>query len=128
MKAEVATAIEELRRQFVSSAFTVREDEQGGAYVVMDPVSIGAQFVPTATWMGFHIPAQYPYADIYPVFLSGDVRRANGIAFQPPVTSGHNFENRGAIQISRRSAAAQTGTQRAVAKLLKVLDFLEKLP
>ena len=43
------------------------------------------------------------------------------------MTPGHNFEGRGAIQISRRSAAAQSGSQKAVAKILKVLDFLEKL-
>jgi hypothetical protein len=83
--------------------------------------------VPTATWVGFQIPAQYPYADIYPVFIGADVKRADGVAFQAPVTHGHSFESRGAIQISRRSAAAQSGSQKAVAKMLKVLDFLEKL-
>jgi hypothetical protein len=127
MKVEVATAIEELKRQFSTSTFAVREDGQGGAYVVMEPVELSAQFAPTATWVGFQIPAQYPYADIYPVFIGADVKRADGVAFQAPVTPGHRFENRGAIQISRRSAAAQSGSQKAVAKILKVLDFLEKL-
>lgn len=127
MNVEVATAIEELKRQFGSSTLTIREDDQGGAYVIMEPVVIGAKFVPTATWIGFQIPAQYPYADIYPVFIGVDVKRADGVAFHAPVTPGHNFEGRGAIQISRRSAAAQSGSQRAVAKILKVLDFLEKL-
>lgn len=127
MKVEVSTAIEELKRQFCTSALTVREDGHGGAYVVMDPVQLGEKFRPTATWVGFQIPAQYPYADIYPVFIGGDVQRANGVAFQAPVTPGHSFEGRGALQISRRSAAAQSGSQKAVAKILKVLDFLEKL-
>jgi hypothetical protein len=128
MKVEVATAVEELKRQFSTSTFTVREDGQGGAYVVIDPVELGGKFVPTTSWVGFQIPAQYPYADIYPVFIGADVRRADGVAFQAPVTPGHSFESRAAIQISRRSAAAQSGSQRAVAKILKVLDFLEKLP
>lgn len=127
MKVEVATAVEELKRQFSTSTFAVREDGQGGAYVIMEPVELGAKFVPAATWVGFQIPAQYPYADIYPVFIGVDVKRADGIAFQPPVTPGHSFESRGAIQISRRSAAAQSGSQKAVAKILKVLNFLEKL-
>jgi hypothetical protein len=127
MKVEVATAIEELKRQFTTSSFGVREDGQGGAYVVIEPVELGAKFVPNATWVGFQIPAQYPYADIYPVFIGADVKRADGVAFQAPVTPGHNFESRGAIQVSRRSAAAQSGSQKAVAKILKVLDFLEKL-
>src|SRR5713226_5928051 len=127
MKVEVSAGIEELKRQFSTSSFAVREDGQGGAYVVMDSVTLGPKYRPTVTWLGFQIPAQYPYADIYPVFIGADVQRANGVAFQAPVTPGHSFEGRGAIQISRRSAAAQSGSQKAVAKILKVLDFLEKL-
>ncbi len=127
MKVEVSTAIDELKRQFSTSSLSVREDGQGGAYVVMEPVELGAKFRPAATWVGFQIPAQYPYADIYPIFIGTDVQRANGVAFQTPVTPGHSFEGRAAIQISRRSAAAQSGSQKAVAKILKVLDYLEKL-
>jgi hypothetical protein len=76
----------------------------------------------------FHIPAQYPYADIYPVFIGGDVRRVDGVAFTAPVTPGHTFEGRPAIQVSRRSSTAQNGLQKATAKILKVLDFLARLP
>ena len=92
MKVEVSTAIEELKRQFGTAAFTVREDGQGGAYVLMEPVEIGERFRPASTWLGFQITAQYPYADIYPVFMGADVARADGVAFQAPVTPGHNFE------------------------------------
>lgn len=128
MKVEVSTAIEELKRQFASSSFTVRDDGQGGAYMVMEPVELGSKFRPQSTWVGFQIPAQYPYADIYPVFIGSDVSRADGAALQSPVTPGYNFEGRPALQVSRRSAAAQAGSQKATAKILKVLDFLEKLP
>jgi hypothetical protein len=127
MKVEVSTAIEELKRQFGTSSFMTREDGLGGAYVVMDEVELGPKYRPAVTWIGFQIPAQYPYADIYPVFIGGDVVRADGVPFVVPVTPGHNFEGRAAIQISRRSAAAQSGSQKATAKLLKVLDFLERL-
>lgn len=128
MKVEVSTGIEELKRQFGSSTFTVREDGQGGAYVLMEPVSLGPRFRPEGTWVGFQIPAQYPYADIYPVFIAADVVRLDGIAFTPPVTPGHQFEGRAAIQVSRRNGAASGGLQKATAKLLKILDFLDKLP
>lgn len=128
MKVEVAAGIEELKRQFSTSSFAVREDGQGGAYVVMEPVTIGPKYRPAATWVGFQIPAQYPYADIYPVFIGGDVVRADGVAFVAPVTPGHHFEGRPAIQISRRNSAAQSGLQKVPAKILKILDFLEKLP
>lgn len=127
MKIEVSTAIEELRRQFDAASFTVREDGQGGAHVVMEPVTIGPKYLPSDTWIGFQIPAQYPYADIYPVFIGGNVVRADGKAFVVPVTPGHNFEGRPALQVSRRNSAAQSGLQKAPAKILKILDFLENL-
>lgn len=127
MKVEVSQAIEELKRQFATSSLIVREDGQGGAYVVMEPVTLGPKYRPETTWIGFQIPAQYPYADIYPVFIGGNVVRADGVAFVVPVTPGHNFEGRPAIQISRRNSAAQSGLQKAPAKILKVLDFMEKL-
>jgi hypothetical protein len=128
MKVEVSSAIEELKRQFSAAAFTAREDGQGGAYVVLEPITLGPKFRPETTWLGFQIPAQYPYADIYPVFIGANVVRSNGTAFVAPVTAGHQFEGRPAIQVSRRNSAAQSGTQKAATKILKVLDFLEKLP
>jgi hypothetical protein len=127
MKVEVSAAIEELKRQFNGASLSAREDGQGGAYILLEPIDLSQKFTPATTWIGFQIPAQYPYADIYPIFIGSDVRRVDGIAFQPPVTLGHNFEGRPAIQISRRNAAAQSGSQKAVAKTLKVLDFLERL-
>ena len=128
MKAEVASGIEELKRQFGGASFTIREDGAGGAFIVMEPVTLGPRYRPSETWIGFQIPAQYPYADIYPVFARADLVRANGSEFVVPITRGHSFEGRPAIQISRRNGAAQGGLQKVTAKILKVLDFLEKLP
>jgi hypothetical protein len=128
MKVEVSKSIEELKRQFSSSHVNIRDDNQGGAYVVIEGVALGPRFMPALTWMGFHIPAQYPYADIYPVFIGDDVRRVDGVAFAAPVTPGHAFEGRRAIQVSRRSSTAQNGLQKATAKILKILDFLARLP
>lgn len=127
MNIEVSNGIAELKRQFPTSSFQVREDGQGGAYLTIEPVSLGAQFQPEATWIGFHMPPQYPYADIYPVFAGADVCRRDGVGFSPPVTTGHHFEGRTAIQISRRNGAAQGGLQTATGKVLKILDFMEKL-
>lgn len=127
MKAEGNRAIEELRRQFAAAALTVTEDNEGGAHVFIEPIELGKKYRPETTWLGFHIPAQYPYADIYPVFMGADVVRADGVAFSPPVTPGHNFLGRTAIQISRRNGTAQTGSQKATSKILKVLHYLETL-
>lgn len=128
MNVEVSTSIEELKQQFSDSSFTVREDGQGGAYVLMEPVSLGTRFQPDTTWVGFQITAQYPYADIYPVFIGSNVARVDGVPFAAPVTPGHHFEGRPAIQVSRRNGSAEGGLQKATAKILKILDFLEKLP
>lgn len=127
MRTEVTAAIEELKRQFPESVFTASEDGQGGAYVFMEPVVLGARYEPEGNWLGFQIPAQYPYADIYPMFMGADCHRKDGVGFTAPVTLGHNFQGRPAIQISRRSGAAQNGGQKATAKVLKVLDFLRTL-
>lgn len=127
MKVEVSSAVAELRHQFPSAGLTAVEDGQGGAYVVIEPMDLGPRFAPSSTWFGFQIPAQYPYADIYPVFIGSDVSRIDKTPFAAPVTTGHTFQGRPAIQISRRSAAAQAGSQTATAKLLKVIDFLQNL-
>jgi hypothetical protein len=127
MKTEVAEAIEELKRQFPDASVTSREDGAGGAVVIMEPITLGVKYRPASTWVGFHLSAQYPYADIYPVFIGSDVARADGVAFEAPVTSGHTFEGRPAIQVSRRNTAAQNGAQRAPSKVLKILDYMERL-
>jgi hypothetical protein len=128
MKVEVSSGLDDLKKQFAAARHVVREDGQGGAYVIIEPINLGPRFVPQATWIGFQIPAQYPYADIYPVFIGGDVKRTDGSPFVAPITVGQMFEGRPAIQISRRNSAAQNGLQKASAKVLKVIDFLEKLP
>lgn len=127
MKPDVTAAIEELKQAFPSSAVTINEDGQGGAYVFVETVAIGAHFVPSMTWMGGHIPALYPYADISPVFIDDAVSRVDGRSFDAPITPGHNFSGRPAIQISRVNNHVQHCPQTTVAKVMKILDFLEKL-
>jgi hypothetical protein len=128
MKTEVATSIEELKKQFSDSVVTYREDGQGGAFVRAEPILLGDRYQPTETWVGFHIPAQYPYADIYPVFIGAEVTRVDRKPFAAPVTTGHQFEGLSAIKISRRSPPITIGMQKAVTKILKVIDFLRRLP
>lgn len=75
-----------------------------------------------------HITALYPYADIYPVFIGNNVHRVDEVGFQPPITPGAQFEQRPALQVSRRNNHTQNFPQTAVAKFLKVLDFLATHP
>ena len=127
MKQEVANAIEELERAFPSSDVCSQEDGDGGAYVIVEDVALGARYHPPSTWLGGHIPALYPYADIYPLFIAANVRRVDGVDFEPPVTPGAQFQGRSALQVSRRNNHTQNYPQTAVAKFVKVLHFLEEL-
>ena len=127
MKQEVANAIKELKRAFPSSDVYSREDGNGGAYVIVEDVAIGARYRPSSTWLGGHITALYPYADIYPLFITDKVHRVDGVAFEPPVTPGAQFLGRPALQISRRNNHTQHYPQMAVAKFMKVLHFLDEL-
>ena len=128
MKQEVAEAIEELKRAFPASDVSGQEDGEGGAHVIVEDVALGSRYQPPSTWVGAHVPALYPYADIYPLFIAASVRRADGVAFEPPVTAGAQFLGRPALQVSRRNNHTQHYPQTAVSKFVKVLHFLEELP
>ena len=96
--------------------------------MVVEQVAIGDRYRPSSTWLGGHVTALYPYADIYPLFMGDNVRRVDGVAFVAPVTPGVQFFGRPALQISRRNNHTQNYPQTAVAKFMKVLHFLKELP
>ena len=127
MKQDVSDAVDELRRGFPAASVWTEEDSEGGAYVIVDAVCIGFRYSPTITWLGGHITALYPYADIYPLFMDANIRRTDGVDFIAPVTLGHEFAGRPAIQISRANNRTQNFPQTAIAKFVKVIHFLENL-
>lgn len=127
MKQDVASAIEELKRAFPASEVYYSEDGNGGAYVVIENVEIGDRYQPSTTWLGGHITALYPYADIYPHFIADEVSRIDGVPFEPPITAGVQFLGRPALQVSRRNNNIQNYPQTAVAKFVKVIHFLKEL-
>lgn len=120
----VHEAVESLRKAFPESVVDARDDGSGGAYVIIESVNFGPKFTPEVTWVGGHIPPQYPYADIYPVFLGADIRYASGAAFVPPVTSNHQFCGRPAIQVSRKTNRLDPVFQTALGKFQKVQHWL----
>lgn len=126
MRSEVASGVDELKAQFAPSSITVADDGSGGAYVIVESVDLGPRFTNRVTWIGGHLTAQYPYADVYPVFIGNDVHRADGVAFQAPVTAS-TFADRPAWQISRRNPGAQVQSQSASAKFLRVIHFLQTM-
>lgn len=120
----VASAIEDLRGDFEPPEFEVEPDDQGGARVRFGPVELGEQYSQRESWIGAHIPAQVPYADVYPIFLRGDLARVDGRALVAPLTAGHNFMGREAVQVSRRSNNRDAAVETVKLKFKKVLEWV----
>lgn len=119
----VSDAVEDIRSTFPDATVTVREDGEGGAFVFVDPVELGQSYAQPETWAGFRITFQYPYSDVYPIFVRGDLSRSDGAQLGEALTP-QTFENRSAIQVSRRSNKLNPATDTAAIKLLKVLEWL----
>ncbi len=123
MTPDVAKAIAEIRATFPDAQVSVREESDGGAVVFVEPIDPGEPYKQRETWIGFRIGFQYPYADVYPLFVRGDLARADGRTLGEAM-SGTTFEGRPAVQLSRRSNHLNPATDTAAIKLLKVLAWL----
>lgn len=123
MSPTVVQAIDELRTTFEGAAVSSREDGEGGAYVRIDPVDPGALYTQRQTWIGFRITAQYPYADVYPLFVRADLSRADGRPLGEAMTAG-TFDGSPAVQVSRRSNHLNPATDTAALKVSKVLLWM----
>lgn len=122
MTPEVAAAVDELKAAFPDT--TVEVTQEGDSVVVLlDPIDPGAPYVQRSTWVGFRITFQYPYSDVYPHFVRGDLARTDGAALSEGMTVT-TFADRPAVQISRRSNRLNPATDTAVIKLQKVMEWL----
>ncbi len=128
MNEAVSQAIADIRASWADATVTAEPDNDGGAYVIVEPVSIGVPYIHATTWVGFRITFQYPYADIYPHFVRPDLQRKDARALGDGISGGHSFAGRSAIQISRRSNRLNPATDTAALKLGKVLQWLATRP
>jgi hypothetical protein len=124
---KVLEAIEEVKALFPGHVVDVQEDGEGGAYVTVEGVDPGPVYLQRQTWIGFRIGFQYPYCDVYPHYVRGDLTRLDGRPLGEG-TSLTTFLNRSAVQLSRRSNRWDPATDTAALKLLKVLKWLENHP
>jgi hypothetical protein len=135
MKPDVARAVEELTAGAPATGVRIQGDPDGGAYVLVDGVHIGAHFSPTASWVGFQITWSYPDADVYPHFIDaavtyiGDGAAPNEYpegALPTSITRGAVMPgfDLPAIQVSRRSNRRNADTDSALHKLLRIINFL----
>lgn len=131
LSAPVEKAITELRLAFPNAQLDVREDGSGGAHVLLDPVDPGSLYTQRETWVGFHIPFNYPHADVYPHFIRPDLSREDGRPLINPEMGIQSviwaaWDNRPVLQLSRRSNRLNPLKDTATTKLVKVLDWLSK--
>jgi hypothetical protein len=124
---QVENALEQLRATFPESEITVRDDGEGGAYVVVETLDLGPPYGQEQTWLGARITFQYPYADVYPHYVRGDLSRVDG---QPlgEAMSPTTFEERPAIQVSRASRHLDPTRDTAAMKFQKVLAWIRTRP
>lgn len=135
MKDEVADAIKELEAGAPGTGVRWKEDDSGGAYVIVDGIDVGTSFSPATAWIGFHVTWACRDADVYPHFIAPEVTYVgNGDApNQHPEGNLPTSMTRGAtmpgfelpaIQISRRSNRRDAETDSPLQKLLRIVQFL----
>lgn len=126
MKKAVVEAIREVERAFPDAVVTVKEDGEGGVYLYVEPVDLGETYTEgtRTTWIGFKIAFNYPFADLYPHHVRGDLSRADGNSLGAGMGASQfvPFE-KPSIQLSRRTPEGGWAHQTAVIKLIKVIDW-----
>jgi hypothetical protein len=127
MTPEVEHAIAELKETWPDTTVTIRPDTQGGALVILEDVPLFPPYAQASTWVGFQLSFQYPYADVYPHFVRGDLQRSDGKPLGEALTPA-TFDGRPAIQVSRRSNRHEPEFQTAAIKLHKVLEWMRTRP
>ena len=124
MNEAVRQAVEEIKAGVSPSECEIQEDPDGGAWVLVEDVSLGDLYEPDCSWVGFRITFQYPNADVYPHFVRADLRRKDGRPLGDGIQVNHTFLGRPALQISRRSNRLNPQTDTALLKMLKVAKWL----
>ena len=123
MKSEVEQAVEELRRCFGDAEVVAHAKDDGGAVVTINPIDLGPRYSPQRTWMKFAISFQYPYSDIYPLFVRPDLVRSDGEPHGEGITAT-SFEGETALQLSRRNNHLNPKVDTAAIKVTKVIEWL----
>ena len=128
VNASVSAAVENLRACFPGSQLVIESDGSGGARVAVETIQLSDIYVQNETWVAGHLVPQLPYADVYPLFVRGDLVRRDGRTLGPGLSAGHMFLGRSAVQASRRSTRRDPAIELAGHKFLKVIEWLRTHP
>lgn len=128
LNASVSAAVENLRACFPDSKVLIEADGNGGARVAVETVPLSDTYVQSETWIAGHLVPQLPYADIYPLFVRGDLARRDRRPLGTGLSAGQMFLGRSAVQASRRSNRRDPSIELAGHKFLKVIAWLRTHP
>lgn len=126
LSVELGRAISELEATFPDASIEVTADERGGAWVTVPEIHLGPRWDPPTTWMAFHLAPNYPYADVYPLFMDGACRLASDGSLPAAVTANASTptHEEPCLQVSRRSNHWDPLRDTAAIKVIKVRDWL----
>ena len=125
MKPEIAQAVEGLQRNFPDAEVVARAKDDGGCVVTINSIDVGPKYEPQLTWMKFEITYLYPHADVYPLFVSSELRRNDGKPHGEGVTET-TFHEEPALQLSRRNNGLDPVIDTAVLKVAKVIQWFRE--
>ena len=125
MKPEIEQAIAELRSCFGDTEVVAHAKENGNVIVMIDSIDVGPRYTPPQTWVKFEITFQYPYADIYPLFVRPDLVRADSQPHGKGIASA-SFEGKPALQLSRHNNHLNPEIDTATLKVTKVIQWLKE--
>jgi len=123
----VADAIADVRRAFPGAQLVESPDGTGGAFVIVEPVELGEAFAPQSTWLGFYLSPMLPDADVYPLYVGGDVTRADRSPLANPAIQAMTWRDRAALQLSRRSNRRDAAVSTPALKASNVVAWLRAL-
>ncbi len=124
MTDEIKAAVEELKAAFPGHGVSTEDGPNGGAFVKVSDLDFGPTLIPKENWIGFTIPAGYPFADVYPHFTPLGLRRVDGRELGEGLTGQVPWNDITCNQISRRTNGWNPSVDTAATKLVKVLQWL----
>jgi len=122
----VQKAIAELMERFGEASVTFEPDGHGGARVTVARVPLPAGLDRGETWVGFMIPYDYDDVQVYGHHFPAELRCAGGGELSGSGFGQGQWNGTASLVISRSSNCWRKGTDTALLKLLKVVEFLDQ--
>ncbi|MGB8196538.1 MAG: hypothetical protein WCF25_06000 [Acidimicrobiales bacterium] len=123
---EVFAAVREIAATLTEHDVVAWCDGEGGVFVVVDDIELGAQWTPSVTWLGCRILNAYPEADVYPLFIRSDLKRTDGLPLAAPFHLGSQFADQAAVMVSRTTPRRTAATASAVVRIVNTINFLKE--